>query len=98
MSKLATSCLILLSVVAAPFALAAGANSTPPAKTEVSTVGTMPSRGMTMEQVKQSFGEPVKVITAVGKPPITRWIYDGFVVYFENNHVVHSLMTGENAR
>ena len=26
------------------------------------------------------------------QPPITRWEYPGFVVYFENNHVVHTVV------
>lgn len=96
MSKLATSLLLLITAFVMP--LAAAAEATAPARSEVSTIGIMPHRGMTMEQVKQNFGEPVKVIAAVGKPPISRWIYDGFVVYFENNHVVHALMTTENTQ
>jgi hypothetical protein len=50
-----------------------------------------PSRGMTMDQVESKFGQPTNKAPAVGKPPITRWDYPGFVVYFEYNHVVHSV-------
>ncbi len=64
----------------------------------VSTVGIMPNRGMTMEQVKQSFGNPAKIISAVGHPPITRWRYDGFVVYFESTHVIHALAIADNQK
>jgi len=28
----------------------------------------------------------------VGKPPISRWEYPGFVVYFEHEHVIHSVV------
>ena len=28
-----------------------------------------------------------------GKPPITRWDYDGFSVYFEHQHVIHAVAT-----
>jgi hypothetical protein len=51
-----------------------------------------PSRGMTMDQVATKFGTPVTKIPAVGKPPISRWEYPGFVVYFEANHVIHSVV------
>jgi hypothetical protein len=51
-----------------------------------------PTRGMTMEQVATKFGTPVTKIPAVGKPPISRWEYPGFIVYFEANHVIHSVV------
>lgn len=54
---------------------------------------TTPSRGMTMSQVASKFGEPVTKVPAVGKPPISRWEYPGFVVYFEREHVIHSVVS-----
>ena len=51
-----------------------------------------PSRGMTMEQVSSKFGTPVTKVPAVGNPPISRWEYPGFVVYFEHEHVIHSVV------
>ena len=51
-----------------------------------------PSRGMTMEEVKAQFGNPNKIIDAVGNPPITRWMYDKFTVHFEHNYVIHSVL------
>ena len=51
-----------------------------------------PTRGMTMEQVSTKFGTPVTKVPAVGKPPISRWEYPGFIVYFEANHVIHSVV------
>jgi hypothetical protein len=51
-----------------------------------------PARGMTMDQVSTKFGAPVSKTPAVGKPPISRWEYPGFVVYFENDHVIHSVV------
>ena len=51
-----------------------------------------PTRGMTMEQVATKFGTPVTKIPAVGKPPISRWEYPGFIVYFEADHVIHSVV------
>ncbi len=51
-----------------------------------------PTRGMTMEQVSTKFGTPVTKVPAVGKPPISRWEYPGFIVYFEADHVIHSVV------
>jgi hypothetical protein len=51
-----------------------------------------PARGMTMDQVATKFGAPVTKVPAVGKPPISRWQYPGFVVYFESEHVIHSVV------
>jgi hypothetical protein len=51
-----------------------------------------PTRGMTMDQVATKFGTPVTKVPAVGKPPISRWEYPGFVVYFEADHVIHSVV------
>jgi hypothetical protein len=56
-----------------------------------------PSRGMTMSQVAAKFGDPVTKVPAVGKPPISRWEYPGFVVYFEADHVIHSVIPNETA-
>ena len=53
-----------------------------------------PARGMTMSQVASKFGAPVSKVPAVGKPPISRWEYPGFVVYFEHDHVIHSVVAG----
>jgi hypothetical protein len=57
-------------------------------ETDVAT----PTRGMTMEQVTAKFGAPVSKVPAVGSPPISRWEYAGFVVYFEHDHVIHSVV------
>ena len=54
-----------------------------------------PSRGMTMNQVAAKFGTPTTKIPAVGKPPISRWEYPGFVVYFEADHVIHSVVPSD---
>jgi hypothetical protein len=57
-------------------------------ETDVAT----PTRGMTMDQVATKFGTPVTKVPAVGKPPISRWEYPGFIVYFEAEHVIHSVV------
>ncbi len=50
-----------------------------------------PALGMTMEQVRQAFGSPVTQSPPRGNPPITRWEYNQFVTYFEDNIVIHSV-------
>jgi hypothetical protein len=51
----------------------------------------MPDRGTSMDRVKSSFGEPSAVTPAVGDPPITRWEYPQFIVYFEHSFVIHAV-------
>jgi hypothetical protein len=57
-----------------------------------------PTSGMSMEKVEAKFGAPARRVAPVGgastaQPPITRWEYPGFVVYFENSLVVHTVVT-----
>ena len=52
-----------------------------------------PARGMTMAQVAGKFGDPLTKVAAVGTPPISRWEYSGFVVYFERDHVIHAVVS-----
>jgi hypothetical protein len=57
-----------------------------------------PTSGMSMDKVEAKYGAPTRRVPAVGggsaaQPPITRWEYPGFTVYFENNHVVHTVVT-----
>jgi hypothetical protein len=51
-----------------------------------------PKRGMTMAQVATRFGAPLTKLPPVGRPPIARWEYPGFVVYFEREYVIHSVV------
>lgn len=52
----------------------------------------MPSRGMSMRQVESRFGTPKMKVPAVGEPPISRWVYDDYTVYFEHRYVLHSVL------
>lgn len=52
-----------------------------------------PRRGSTMTQVEAKFGAPVTKHDAVGRPPITRWDYQGFSVFFEHDRVIDSVVT-----
>ncbi len=53
--------------------------------------GGKPSRGMSQDSVRASYGEPQSTESAVGEPPISRWHYADFVVYFEFDRVIHSV-------
>ncbi|HTT00790.1 MAG TPA: hypothetical protein VMG11_01780 [Steroidobacteraceae bacterium] len=52
-----------------------------------------PSGGMLMADVERRFGAPVTRHAAVGEPPITRWDYAQFSVFFERDRVIHSVVT-----
>ena len=53
---------------------------------------TLPRKGSTMETVEASFGAPQAKHAAVGSPPITRWVYPAFSVYFEHSHVINAVV------
>ncbi len=72
-----------LALLALPFAASAGR---PRAK-----AADRPVNLMTMQQVRQQFGVPRKKDPAVGDPPITRWVYPHYIVYFENDLVLHTV-------
>lgn len=57
----------------------------------------MPTRGMTMAQVTRHFGAPLRKLPTRGgdtprHPPIHRWVYADYTVYFERSHVIHSVV------
>jgi hypothetical protein len=54
-----------------------------------------PKGGMLMSAVEQKFGAPVTRHPAVGQPPITRWDYPSFAVFFEKDRVIHAVVTGD---
>jgi hypothetical protein len=55
------------------------------------SVDQRPARGQTKSRVEARFGAPQSRSAAVGQPPISRWDYPGFVVFFEYDHVVHAV-------
>jgi hypothetical protein len=52
-----------------------------------------PARGSTMAAVERKFGAPAARHPTVGAPPITRWDYAGFAVFFEGDRVIHAVVT-----
>lgn len=51
-----------------------------------------PVAGMLKTQVESIFGQPQSSKAPVGEPPISSWTYADFVVYFEYDHVVHTVL------
>jgi hypothetical protein len=50
-----------------------------------------PARGSTMAAVEAKFGAPQNRHEAVGNPPITRWDYAAFSVFFEKDRVIDAV-------
>jgi len=91
----ATAAINVIGALAAPAVHADELQLTTPSGGSVNH----PARGMSMEKVEATFGAPTSRVAPVGganahQPPITRWEYPGFVVFFENNVVVHSVIVG----
>lgn len=51
-----------------------------------------PERGLTMDQVRESLGEPESRKGPVGEPPITTWLYEDLAVYFEGDRVIRAVV------
>ena len=54
--------------------------------------GPVPVNNMTMAAVRSQFGQPSSEAAPVGKPPINRWYYDKYTVYFEFDRVIISVI------
>lgn len=63
---------------------------------------TLPKKGTLKSAVLKTYGQPQKQYAPVGgespkHPPITRWDYAGFSVFFERDHVVDAVVPGHPA-
>lgn len=52
----------------------------------------VPVNGQTMNEVESAFGTPTQKHGAVGNPPITRWDYERWSVYFEYDRVLFTVL------
>jgi hypothetical protein len=61
--------------------------------------GPRPEPGWSMAVVRRQFGEPIRRIPPVGQPPISRWVYPDFIVYFdfEHQHTIHAVWTAPSS-
>jgi len=81
---------LLASLICSPLSLSADTLSIINAPENSEQGIPRPTRGMNMQQVETNFGTPINIISAVGEPPITRWVYDKYTVYFEHQYVIHA--------
>lgn len=86
-------------VLLIPLALACAAVSTPASaisllvqRIERAKASSLPRAGATMADVEAQYGAPTEKRDAVGRPPIARWIYPAFTVYFEYDKVVNAVI------
>jgi hypothetical protein len=54
--------------------------------------GERPNRGSSMATVESRYGAPSNRHAAIGSPPISRWDYPQFSVYFEHDRVLHTVI------
>ena len=57
----------------------------------------LPERGLSMAQVEKKYGQPLRKLSPRGgdtakHPTINRWEYSNFIVYFQQNRVIHSVL------
>ena len=89
MSKLRTISLIALALAALG---TANADTLTMGGASAGSSDGRPTRGMTQASVESKYGSPVSVKAPVGDPPITRWEYQDFVVFFEYDKVIHAVV------
>ena len=90
LSQITATGLLLLGLSAN---LSAEEINIPAMETESSSFSVqLPGRGMSMENVQSRFGESTERFSAVGEPPITKWVYKNFTVYFESEYVIHAVV------
>ena len=92
--------LLLTAAALFGFSLASAATQ---ANTVTIPIGThqqahWPQRGDREQSVLRRHGQPLKQHEAIGSPPIKRWDYGDFAVYFEQNAVIHSVAIRANNR
>jgi hypothetical protein len=57
----------------------------------------LPANGQTKQAIETRYGSPAQKHNAVGDPPISRWDYDRYSVYFEYDLVLFSVLHPGNA-
>ncbi|MCH8497589.1 MAG: hypothetical protein LAT63_03885 [Marinobacter sp.] len=106
MKRLTTTCLTLaLSLSAAALSPLALADQHARGEKVIPIMGqgqehravARPGTGQSSQQVRARFGEPQQVDGPVGHPPISQWHYPEFTVYFEYDHVIHTVLRHRGA-
>ena len=88
-SKLKPAILIVaLACGAGPLAMAQNLDMS---GTDAAAQDGRPESGMTEASVEATWGAPANKVAPVGDPPIARWEYAEFIVYFEHDRVIHAV-------
>jgi hypothetical protein len=71
-------------------------------RTEQAQRAVLPSQGQSMAQVEASHGSPIEKLAPVAgnkpaHPPITRWRYRDYTVYFEHQRVISAVLNPTTA-
>ena len=82
--------LLLLALLAPPTAQAETIEI--PVGQQGAAVAGLPALGESKRSVLERFGLADEEHRPVGQPPITRWDYRTFSVYFEYDHVINSVL------
>lgn len=81
----------VMALTAAPVTVIADSLIVDNLNQSTASVDTRPNRGMSMTTVESRWGVPLSKHNAIGDPPITRWEYPYFIVYFEYTNVIHAV-------
>ena len=63
----------------------------PSQKSSAMAHSSKPEAGQTKDQVVQKYGMPLSKAAEIGSPPISKWHYPAYTVYFEFNRVIHTV-------
>lgn len=96
-----TSLIFSLLLISAPLAAqvltlpqAPAGDEEPPAAVDRTS---LPQRGTSMDTVRARYGEPLQASAPIGEPPITRWNYEDFSVFFEYDHAINTIVRNRPA-
>jgi len=78
------------SVLEMPDASSANENTSAPAARPDT-----PPRGLTKSRVLARYGKPLSQGKPIGQPPISRWDYPDYQLYFEYDHVLHAVVPNQ---
>ena len=89
--------LAIVSASVAPSARAGDGDNLLMQRARQSESMNLPKKGMSMSDVERRFGQPTSKLDARGggsrkQPVINRWMYPGYIVYFERSKVIHTVL------
>ncbi|OEY67215.1 hypothetical protein [Marinobacter sp. X15-166B] len=89
---LAATLVLSWTGLSAPLAVADEVRVPIMSQADRSALAKLPRSGQSQAAVRQSFGTPQATSGPVGQPPISHWDYPAFVVYFEQDRVIHTVL------